>query len=68
MVSTDAPVTEYENGTRKPFNWVTVEQYLKDKGQSMEHFNKAIGMDKECKEAFEQARKRYMDALNERPD
>lgn len=35
MVSVDAPLPEEEYGTRKPFNWITPEQFVKDRGQTI---------------------------------
>lgn len=68
MVSLDAPLPENEHGTRKPFKWTTVEQYLNDKGQSMEDLKKIMGIDGKSKYAFEEARKRYQEAIKIREE
>ena len=68
MVSLDAPLPENQHGTRKPFKWTTVEQYLNDKGQSMEDLKKIMGIDGKSKYAFEEARKRYQEAIKIREE
>lgn len=49
MISVDAPLPEFEDGTRKPFVWTTLEDFLKDKGISMEEYKKCKGLDDESK-------------------
>ena len=63
MVSSDAPLPSKENGTQRPFNWITIDKYLKDRGITMEDLKKSRGIDDESKKAFEEAKKQFEEEL-----
>ena len=59
LVSPDAPLPINEYGNLRPFKWITVEQHLKDKGLSIEHYKKTRGLDDESIKEYEEAKKQF---------
>ena len=66
LVSEDRPLPENEHGNRKPWKWMTREEYFKNNknGMTLEKYNESIGLDDKSIKEFEEGRKEVEQQAN----